>query len=200
LKWQDIKAEYDPFRYGSWPFNAGYQIYSLANKNWALIDEISANKEYLKKIPPMIAFQSRVDATVLPKKVYELFNEIAPNHSELFLFDVNRQLRPIIKSDVLTWNIESIQGERVKHMIKIIPDLSSPDTLINKWPHSIYAISHISVPISPDDKFYGKNSLIGGLIVKGENGVLSTDLNMGRLKYNPYFHYMKSQILQFLQN
>jgi len=200
LKWQDIKAEYDPFRYGSWPFNAGYQIYTLANRNWALIDEISSNKGYLKKIPPMIAFQSRVDATVLPDKVYELFNEIAPNYSELFLFDVNPMLKPIIKSGVLTWNIESIQGERVKHMIKIIPDLSSQDTLINKWPDAIYAISHICIPISPDDKFYGKNSLIGGLNVKGENGVLSTNLNMGRLKYNPYFPYMKNEVLQFLRH
>ncbi len=199
LKWQDIEAEYDPFRYGSWPFNAGYQIYRLANENWELIDEIATNNKYLKKIPPMITFQSRVDATVLPEKVYELYNEIAPNHSELFLFDVNRLLRPIIKSDILTWNIESIQGERVKQMIKIIPDPSSPDTLINKWPKSIYAISHISVPISPDDIFYGKNSLIGGLNVKGENGVLSTNLNMGRLKYNPYFTFMKNEILLFLK-
>ena len=199
LKWQDIEPEYDPFRYGSWPFNAGYQIYSLANRNWALIDEIISNKAYLKKVPPMIAFQSRVDATVLPEKVYDLFNDIAPNHSELFIFDVNRQYKQIIKSDILTWNLESVEGERVKHMIKIIPDPSSQDTLINKWPKSIYALSHISVPISPHDKFYGKNSLIGGLNVKGENGVLSTNLNMGRLKYNPFFPYMKNELLQFLE-
>jgi alpha-beta hydrolase superfamily lysophospholipase len=200
LKWQEIKPEYDPFRYNSWPFNAGYQIYSLANANWDLIDKLSSKKEYLKKIPPMITFQSRVDATVLPKKTYALYNEIAPDNSKLILFDINRELAPVIKSGILIWNIESIQGERVKRMTHIIPDASLSDTLVNRWPKSIYAISHIAVPISPNDKIYGKGSILGGLNIKGENGVLSTNLNMGRLKYNPFFDYMKRECLKFIAN
>ncbi len=191
FKWQNIKPEYDPYRYTSWPYNAGYQIYSLSKKNWDLVSKISSRVEYLEKIPPMITFQSRVDATVLPERVYELYERMAPEGSQLFLFDVNRRYQSIISSDVLEWTPDSVHGERVKDMISMIPD-------DGEWPESVYAISHISVPLSPADAVYGKDSLIGGLNVKGERGVLGTSINLERLRYNPFFPYMEEKVLDFV--
>ncbi|MCK5734894.1 MAG: alpha/beta fold hydrolase [Spirochaetaceae bacterium] len=190
-EWQNIEPEYDPFRYTSWPYNAGYQIYRLTKKNWNLIRRISSNQEYLKKIPPMITFQSRLDATVIPEKVYELYEKIAPEGSQLFLFDVNKRYQSIIPDNVLEWTPDSIHGGRVKDMIRMIPS-------DGKWPESVYAISHISVPLSPVDAVYGEDSLIGGLSIKGEKGVLETSINLDRLRYNPFFPYMEEQILDFL--
>ena len=42
-------------------------------------------------MPPVFAFQSRVDATVKTDKLLEMFEQIAPRESEILLFDVNHQ-------------------------------------------------------------------------------------------------------------
>ena len=191
FKWQSVEPEYDPFRYTSWPFNAGNQIYRLTKKNWKLVDEITENPEYLEKFPPMIGFQSRVDATVLPEKVYEIFNLMAPEGSKLFLFDVNREYSAIMSEEVLDWSESEIPGERVGDMIRRIPGDS-------RWPESIYALSHISIPFSPENPFYGENSLIGGLSIKGERGVLGRSINPERLRYNPFFSCMEEEMLDFI--
>ncbi|RKX87479.1 MAG: hypothetical protein DRP70_08375 [Spirochaetes bacterium] len=191
FKWQSIEPEYDPYRYSSWSFNAGYQIYRLAKKNWKLVKKVSSRDEYLEKVPPMIAFQSRLDATVLPEKVYELYDLIAPAASQLFIFDVNRRYRSILPDDVLNWSVNMIPGDRVKDMIRTIPGDGS-------WPESIYAVSHLSVPISEEDAVYGENSLIGGLNLKGEKAVLKTGIDFERLRYNPFFPEMEEKVMDFV--
>jgi len=191
MKWQSIDPEYDTYRYTSWPFNAGYQIYKLSRKNWKLLKHISSETETLEKVPSMIAFQSRVDATVLPQKVYELFDRIAPEGSKLFLFDINRKYQGIISSDLLDWSREMIPGNRVSSMIRMMPE-------DNIWPDNIYAISHLSIPISFEDGVYGEDSLIGALGIKGERGVLDTGIELDRLRYNPFFSQMEAEMLDFV--
>jgi len=191
FKWQSIDPEYDPFKYSSWPFNAGYQIYELTKKNWKLVRRISKRNGSLERIPPMIAFQSRMDATVVPERVYELFDRIAPSGSRLYLFDVNRRYRSILSDDALEWSLESLPGERVRDMAELIPEDGS-------WPESIYAISHMSVVIPPDDTVYGENSLIGSLSLKGEKGVLDTGIRFERLRYNPFYTIMEDDIRDFI--
>ncbi len=45
----------------------------------------------IKHLPPMLTFQSLVDATVLTSAIVDrLYNRMTPNNSELVLFDVNR--------------------------------------------------------------------------------------------------------------
>jgi len=191
FRWQSIDPEYDPFKYSSWPFNAGYQIYELTKKNWKLVREISSRKELLDRVPPMIAFQSCTDATVLPEKVYELFDRIAPAGSRLYLFGVNRRYQSILSDDALEWSLDSLPGERVRNMAGMIPE-------DGRWPESIYAISHMSIPISPDDAVYGTDSLIGGLNLKGEKGVLDTGIRFERLRYNPFFAVMEEHLRDFV--
>jgi len=191
FKWQSIEPEYDPYCYTSWPFNAGYQIFKLSEKNWDLVNKISSKLEYLDKVPPMIAFQSRVDATVIPERVYELFDLIAPGGSQLFIYDVNRRYQSIISDDILMWSVDDIPGERVGRIITIVPEDGN-------WSESVYAVSHLCVPLSPGDAVYGENSLIGGLSLKGERGVLGTGINLDRLRYNPFFSHMEEMVLEFV--
>ncbi len=193
FKWQSIEPEYDPYRYTSWSFNIGFQIYELAKMNWKLVKKVSSREEYREKVPSMIAFQSRLDATVLPQKVYELFDRIAPVESQLFIFDVNRRYQPILSDDVLNWSQDMIPGDRVKDMIRMIPG----DGI---WPESIYAVSHLSVPISPEDAVYGEDSLIGGLNLKGEKAVLRTGIDFQRLRYNPFFPEMEEKVMDFISD
>ena len=56
----------------------------------------------LKELPPVLAFQSVVDATVSTDAVvHALFDQLADNGSELVLFDINRLsgLEPFIRPD-----------------------------------------------------------------------------------------------------
>jgi len=191
FRWQNIDPEYDPFKYSSWPFNAGYQIYELTKENWKLVRSISKRNGDMDRIPPMIAFQSCTDATVLPEKVYELFDRIAPAGSRLYLFGVNRRYQSILSDDVLEWSMGMLPGERVRGMAEMIPD-------DGRWPDSVYAISHMSVPVSPDDAVYGEDSLIGGLNLKGEKGALDTGIRFERLRYNPFYTIMEEHIQDFI--
>jgi hypothetical protein len=68
----------------------------------------------------------------------------------------------------------------------------------SRWPESVYALSHISIPFSPENPFYGENSLIGGLSIKGERGVLGRSINPERLRYNPFFSCMEEEMLDFI--
>src|SRR4029077_12928708 len=60
------------------------------------------------------------------------------------------------------------------------------------WPVGVYSLSHVAVPIPPDDPAYGAGSSPlgppfpwGALAVKGETGVLRVpDRLLMRLRYN----------------
>ena len=76
-------------------------------------------------------------------------------------------------------------------------ELYSADT--NYWQPNTFAISHISVPISPQNHLYGKESVLSNIQMHGEKGVLiipSSDIS--RLRYNPFFDIMTSEINTFL--
>jgi alpha-beta hydrolase superfamily lysophospholipase len=88
--WSDVNAEVDPIKYCSWPMNASEQA-------WALTREVERRLAALEKsgrigrMPPILAMQSAIDATVIvPKLITVLFDRLPPgNASELVLFDVN---------------------------------------------------------------------------------------------------------------
>ncbi len=59
------------------------------------------------------------------------------------------------------------------------------------WPENIFALSHVCIPISPEDPIYGNESLLGGINVKGEQKVLLIGNDLSRLRYNPLFDLVK---------
>ena len=63
MGWLDILPEYDPFKYNSFPTNAGLQIYRLTS---TLAQKMDAARDsgQLEKFPPVLSFASVVDATV----------------------------------------------------------------------------------------------------------------------------------------
>ena len=224
FKWLDILPEYDPTKYNSFTKNAGRQVYLLTLENQSLIDKIVAENR-ADKFPSMIAFQSAVDATVIPKNLLEMYQNIATSKDELFVFDINRVYKDFMKKDVLEINPRHIKFEKknppVVHILinNIIPDTvhgpsacgvyekDPSDSLIDvypnhhsTWPLEFFAMSHVAVPISPDNGAYGVNSIIGKLHVKGERGVLlvSSD-DLIRIRYNPFFDLMSREIHDFIR-
>ena len=87
--WLDVLPEYNPFKYNSFPANAGFQTASLTRALQADLDRMTSSGR-LDGVPPMLTFQSIVDATVsTPAVVNLLYDRLPRNGSELVLFDVN---------------------------------------------------------------------------------------------------------------
>ncbi len=225
FKWLDILPEYDPVKYNSFTKNAGRQIYLLTEENKELVKQIAASGRQ-GELPAIISFQSLVDATVIPKDLFEMYQEIGTSKDELFVFDINRVYKDFIKEDVLHINPRNIrftQESKPKlHMLINnvefdsiygpiacgIYELSDKNELIDiypehhtTWPFEYFAMSHVSVPIAPDNAAYGQNSILGRLSVHGERGVLLIPSDeLTRTRYNPFFELMKMEIHDFIHS
>jgi len=231
FKWLEIGPEYDPFKYTSFAKNAGDQIYNLTKANQKIINEIAQNKSIKEKLHPIYAFQSSVDATVKTDKLLDMYEEIASKESELFLFPINRLAEIFISEDVKKDNLlrsEKIKNMVVKVWIisnkpkadghgyetgvaiKMVSELSENASQAERefgrledleWPENVFALSHVCIPISPDDRFYGRDSKLGGINAKGEKGVLLIADDLSRLRYNPFFELIKERlVVSFLRS
>jgi alpha-beta hydrolase superfamily lysophospholipase len=211
FKWKDIKPEYDPFKYNSFPKNAGDQIHELTKENRKLVKRVVSNRDYLKKVPPIYAFQSLVDATVITGEVIDLFNDIGTEESELILFDINRALKKFIDSEPADTLLEEakkrsnfkarlivVTNEGESGNVTLIPYFGKEKIQLEKelsWPKHVFALSHVCIPISPEDEYYGQGSELGRLNAKGEKDILSLDpSDLVRIRYNPFFSFMRSRI------
>jgi len=75
--WTSIQPEYNPFKYNSFPANAGYQSFLLTREM-----DRGITREYesgqLKAFPPVLTFQSIVDSTVVTGAVVDRFYDQLP--------------------------------------------------------------------------------------------------------------------------
>ena len=93
LAWNDILPEYDPYKYGSFAVNAGDLPYRLTVEIQRRIDLLQESGK-IDAMPPVLAFSSVVDSTVLaPALVSNLFNRLPTGGHELVLFDINAQAK-----------------------------------------------------------------------------------------------------------
>ena len=90
LRWHTVYPEHDPFKYNSFPNNAGFQTHRLLAELRASLDRVVAGGRS-DRLPPVLTFQSLADATVLTEAVVEgLYVKLPDNGSELVIFDINR--------------------------------------------------------------------------------------------------------------
>lgn len=219
--WLDILPEYDPAKYMSFTKNAGRQVFLLCKENMKLAKEINKKNDQ-NKLPAFISFESWVDATVIPKDLVTLYNLIGDSNDELLLFDVNRKFAPFIKGNV-SEELEAIVRENSSNykfeFLSNLP-IDSMDNLLgiftfnsngdkieiesenyNRWPNSIYSISHISIPISHANELYGKNSALSNMLFVGEkNSLIVPSSDITRIRYNPFFDFMMKQIGEFIED
>ncbi len=74
------------------------------------------------------------------------------------------------------------------------------------WPQDVYSLSHVALPIPPDDPVYGGDGAgpspgidLGNRALRGEKGVLQVPAaDMLRLRYNPFHSYLEHRILVFM--
>jgi len=226
LAWNSILPEYDPYKYGSFALNAGKQAYLLTLEIQQQITRLDASS-MLQHMPPILAFQSVVDATVTaPALVNGLFNRLPDGQHELILYDINRYsgIEPVLNSNPSDWINDILQNTDLGYTVTLITN-KSEDTaqvvsrsrlprykainecpLDSEWPREVYSLSHVALPFRPDDSVYGhiKNKNVAGLplgrlALRGERGVLRIAVaDLMRLRWNPFYSYQETRILSFL--
>ncbi len=204
LGWTDVVPEFDPFKYNSFPVYAGEQIYRLTRGIGKRLERLSPEQRV--EFPPVVAFQSVVDATIPPKSILDgLLDKLKGNPSlELVLFDVNRQsaMLPLLnnRADLL---LDELAGRgSLPFDLTVVgnPADSNPDSAMVRrraptaldwvetesdmfWPLGVFSLSHVALPFSPDDEVYGPNRgdgllRLGDMWFKGERGVFGVPLGL----------------------
>jgi alpha-beta hydrolase superfamily lysophospholipase len=226
-RWLDVYPEYNPFKYNSFPANAGLQTWRLTTTLQAQIAR-AARAGLASQLPPLLTFHSLVDATVsTPAVVHALYDVIADERSELVLFDINRVsgLVPFIRRGdaTLLSRLTDASPRRYRRTLitnvdptsldvaerSIAPGASSIDTrpLGLAWPRDVFSLSHVAIPFPLSDPVYGREEIAGptrlirlGLLSpRGERAVLSVPSDtLMRLTCNPFFAYLNARLVAWV--
>lgn len=213
FRWESIYPEVDSFKFTSFPKSAGFETASLA------ADIQKALEKHDLNLPPILAFQSAVDATVSTKAVLEFFKQVGGTDHELVFYDMNRfqYFSEWIKAELEDLNTFQLSAP-MPMTVTILSNQSASDRSIVEyklkggelkyesaptnlaWPTAVYSLAHIAIPFSPDDEQYGETGrAIGTYSPRGERDVIS--LGPGyfqRMRYNPFFEYQKKRIERWL--
>ena len=220
--WLDVIPEYNPFKYNSFPANAGFQTSSITRAVQADLDR-AASDGRLAKMPPILTFQSIVDATVsTPAVVHLLYDRLPPNGSELVLFDVNHLSGIDVFVQPGDRSLVDQLFDRQPRSYRRVLVTNGPDTRAVEariiepdnagsarralglvWPPQVFSLTHVAIPFPADDPLYGLEGPttttgllpIGRLSPRGERAVLTvgTDTLM-RLSSNPFFPFVAERI------
>ena len=226
LAWNEILPEYDPFKYGSFAVNAGDLSHRLTVEIQRQLNALSGG-DSLDRLPPILAFSSVVDATVLaPALVNNLFNRLPGDRHELVLFDINKMagIEPVLKwsPDDMLSALQGVSGS--DYTLSIVTNRSPGSRAVVErqwlggresarardlgleWPQDVYSLSHVALPFPPGDPLYGGRPdapspgvRLGDISLRGERSVLQISANaMLRQRWNPFYAYMEERTLAFL--
>jgi alpha-beta hydrolase superfamily lysophospholipase len=173
--WLEIYPEYDPHKYNSFPMNAPRQSAALTRLLDRQLLRLSASGA-LDGMPPVLTFQSLVDATVVTSDIVDrLYERLPGNGSELVVFDVNRggvlehfvrpqhnalmdQLRASGPKDY-SLTLVSNAGPATNGVAAYLRAAGSGRFEVHgldlRWPDEAYSLSHVAIPFPPDDAIYG---------------------------------------------
>ncbi len=224
LAWNEIMLEYDPYKYNSFAINAAVVTYRLTVDIQEKLANLASSSS-LSGMPPILAFSSAVDATVvMPTSISALFDRLNGEHYELVLFDVNRRA---LETKLLSVNPQQLLGPleadaqrpfTLSVIANTMPNISevswwrwtpgstqpSQEVLGLAWPDDIYSLSHIALPFPPEDPLYGAQPPengpdtihLGSIAMRGERGVLRIPPGaMLRQHWNPFHSWMIDYML-----
>ena len=214
FQWESVYPEIDPYKYTSFPKNAGWETAELS---WSVRNEIETGALTL---PPVLAFQSVVDSTVDGRALLKLFEDLPPNQHHLVLYDVNRSgaisewfnvdLRSVDefeRDSPYTFSISMLTNTDDNSLSVIEKQISEGAQIFEvidtnlQWPKDVYSLSHIALPFPIDDPVYGQEgSAVGAHALKGEKQVMTIGADYFlRLRYNPFHRWQEEKIVSWLQ-
>jgi esterase/lipase len=227
VAWSGMGPEYDPYKYRSFTVNAGDQIYRLTQVIGQQLDALG-NSGPVAGVPRILAFQSVGDATVSTLAVINaLFRRLAPEGHRLVLFDLNRhaEAEPLFLPRALAVKQDLLNGPPLPFDLTVLTNLEGGSFDIDvierragdtglvrsasglSWPKDLYSLSHVALPISPQDPVYGEQRpadpillYLGRPELRGERGLLTVPAaDLMRLRYNPFFSYLEATVDAFLE-
>ncbi len=229
LAWSQIELEFDPYKYNSFTTNAADLVYGVTRSVSKRIANLSrAYAASKQRLPPVLVFASSIDATVSNNALVDkLLLHLDPGRHELVLFDINRSagIDKLLISDPAPTTARLIAdtqlpvaltlvtngGEEGSHImayrkLALEGEVDSLDELDLAWPPGVFSLSHIALPIPPDDPLYGvippesdEDLFLGHMLIKGERGVLKIPpALLLRLRNNPFYPYLEERALGWI--
>ena len=224
-----VQDEFDPYKYNSFATNAADVVHRLTRSvAMRLQQRAGARPEVI--LPPTLVFKSTVDATVTTDAVIDnLLIRLHTDRHELVLFDINRYAAAtrmlvndpapltdrVMDADDLPFAVSLVTNESTE-TVRVISkykkpfsrDASSKRERGVSWPPGVVSLSHVALPIAPDDPLYGQRApenadfiFLGQMAMQGERGLLKIPTDwMIRLRYNPFYDYLESRMLEWVDN
>jgi len=221
--WIVVLPEFNPFKYNSFPINGATQSHRLTR---AIQERVAlyAGDGRLRRLPPILTFQSVIDFTVSTRAIISaLYAHLPENGSELVLFDLNRAAKfsPLLRSatDTILTRILPAPPRRFRTIVvtNTAPGSSSMAAIVTEsgessegtmplelsYPPDVYSLSHVALPFPMNDSLYGLSPNdseefginLGAMASRGERGALIISLDsLLRVSSNPFFPYLVQRI------
>jgi alpha-beta hydrolase superfamily lysophospholipase len=221
--WFSTLPEYNPFKYNSFPVNAGRQSYRLSAVLQSEIDR-AARQRRIGRLPPILTFMSAIDSTVSADAVVTaLYNRLEGNGSELVLFEANRASSAtiLLRESAIVAADRMVGPAPRTYTVTIVGNAApgDPSTVARTvaagatsevvrllgidYPRDFFSLSHIALPFPPSDGLYGSNPdpeddfgvALGAVAIRGETGALIVGLDtLLRNSSNPFYAYVARRI------
>ena len=229
LAWLQILPEFDPYKYNSFATNATDVVHRLTRSvDRRVAARARSNPDEV--LPPILVFKSTVDATVTTEAVVDnLLALLAPRRHELVLFDINRSAvksmllvsdpgpltNRLLADDKLPFAVAFVTNESpqssavvVRRKAPFSADASDAERLNLAWPTGVISLSHVALPIPPDDPLYGQRPpenkdilFLGEMAMQGERGLLKLPGNwLLRMRYNPFYKVIERRVLEWFHD
>ena len=230
LAFLQVQPEFDPFKYNSFATNAGNIVYRLTRSVANRIRKRAATDPD-RVLPPTLVIKSAVDATVTnDATVDNLLKHLKPNRHELLLFDINRyQLvsAGLLNDDPAPFTDRVMTDKTLPFTVTLVTNKDAGSNRVISttrlpfsdqlgmsrdlelfWPPGVISLSHVALPIAPDDPLYGQRApeddsflFLGQLGIQGERGILQIPTDwMFRLRYNPFYDYLENKTVDWIVN
>ena len=226
VRWQEIGVEYDPYKFNSFAINATRQV---SRSTRTLQDSLAKAVETgrIEQMPPIVTWQSVVDATVGANGVVDaLYARLHGAAHRLVLFDVNRQgavgsvqrpgagalierLSTAPRAYTLDVVVNASEQARNVNVRRLAPDGGVTERETNlQWPENLVSLSHVAMPLPPDDPVYGLNPgsgrdgipSIGSWLFRGENGAVTVSLgSLTRPRSNPFWKLIDEDVAALVE-
>lgn len=229
LAWLNIEPEFDPYKYNSFTTNAGEQVHRLTRSVSSRI-ATRARAQRAGELPPILVFKSNADSTVSTDAVVtRLLGLLDPHRHELVLFDVNRDAAKsmllvtdrreltnrVMGDNRLPFAVTLVTNENedsatvvARHQAPFSAEVSQTEALKMAWPAGTISLSHVALPIPPDDPLYGQRPpgnrdvlFLGQMAIQGERGTLVLPAEwLLRLRHNPFYSYLDARALAWIDS
>ena len=228
LAWLQILPEFDPYKYNSFATNAANVVHRLTvSVDRRLAERAESKPEVV--LPPVLVFKSTVDATVTTTAVVDnLLALLRPGRHELVLFDINRAAA---KSILLTTDPGPLTGRimgdgSLPFAVRLVTNedlhsravvvrykepfsekISHTEPLGISWPRDVISLSHVALPIPPDDPLLGRGPpqgdgrlFLGDLALRGERGLIDLPAAWQlRMRYNPFYEVLERRTIEWVE-